>query len=343
MRHDTATLVLLLAAVAVVAWFSPDVPLVVFAGCLLAVALRAAADPLSRFFGIATHWCVLLVALVTAVVFGVGAWLSFASLAEQARQFAEAVPRVLQRLAATAEGLPGSDWLRQQVSPEAMQPAAQTAASMAWAGVSGTLGALGNLVLGVLLGLYIASDPALYRRGALALLSPGLRPRGEATLNAMAHQLRGWLLGQMCGMVFLGAVVFAGLWALGIPLAALLAVLTGLFNFIPYVGPVLGAVPAVLIAASHDTSTVLWVVALFVAAQTVESYVVTPMVQQQAADVPPALLLGSQVLFGSGLGFMGLLLAAPITAAAMAAIRVSYVEGWVEDPSDQDERRIIRP
>ncbi|MCR0982215.1 AI-2E family transporter [Roseomonas populi] len=343
MRHDSATLLILLAVVAVLFWFVPDVILIVFAGCLLAVALRAAGEPVARHLGIAPHWGVMIVALVALVLIGVGLWLGFNSLAAQAREFTQAVPRVLQQLAGLVDGLPGSDWLKQQVSPEKMEPAAQTAASVAVRGVSGTLGALGNLLLIVLLGLYIASDPTLYRRGALALLAPGLRPRAESTLNAMAHALRGWLLGQMFGMIFTAVVVFLGLWAMGIPLAGLLAILTGLFNFIPYLGPVLGCVPAVLIAASQDPSMIPWVIALFFVSQNVEGNFLTPMVQKQASDVPPALLLGAQALFGTGLGFLGIMLAAPITAAAMAAIKVSYVEGWVEDPADQEERHIIRP
>lgn len=343
MRHDSATLIILLAVVALIAWFAPDVVLIVFAGCLLAVALRAPGVPLARRLGIAEHWGVMIVALVALVALGLLVWFGFATLADQAREFSRAVPRVLERAGTLLEGLPGGDWLKGQAQPEAVQPSARAAANFALAGVSGTLGALGNALLVLLLGLYIGSNPTLYRRGALALLSPGLRPRGEATLNAMAHSLRGWLLGQMFGMAFTGVFTFLGLWALGVPLAALLAILTAIFGFMPYIGPVIGAVPAVLIAASHDTSLVPWVIALFFASQNIEGNFLTPMVQKQSSDVPPALLLGAQALFGTGLGFLGILLAAPIAAAGMAALRVSYVEGWVEDPADTDEKRIIRP
>jgi len=343
MRHDSATLILLLAVVALLAWFAPSFVLVIFASCLLAVALRAAGQPLARYFGIAPHWGVMIVALVSIVLIGVLTWLGFSTLAGQAREFSQAVPRVIQRIAELFNGLPGSDWLRQFASPDLLQPTAERAANVAMAGVLGTIGGLGNLVLVVLLGLYIGADPTLYRRGALALLAPGLRPRGEATLNAMAQSLRGWLLGQMFAMVVSGSLTFLGLWALGVPLAGFLSILTAIFGFMPYIGPVIGCVPAMLIAASVDVSLVPWVIALFVAVQNVEGNFLTPMVQKQSSDVPPALLLGAQALFGSGLGFLGVLLAAPIAAAGLAAFRVSYVEGWVEDPADADEKRLIRP
>ncbi|WP_424134402.1 AI-2E family transporter [Roseomonas chloroacetimidivorans] len=343
MRHDTATLLIFLAAIALLGWFVPDVVLIVFAGCLLAVALRAAGVPLANHLNIAPHWGVMLVALLALTTIGLLLWFGFESLANQAREFTQAAPRVLRQLLGVLDGLPGSDWLKQNLSPEQVQPSAQTAANMALAGVGGTVGALGNLLLVLLLGLYIGADPTLYRHGALALLSPGLRPRAEATLNAMAHALRGWLLGQMFGMAFTGIVIFLGLWALGIPLAGLLAIMTAVFNFVPYLGPVLGCVPAVLIAASQDPSMIPWVIALFLVSQNIEGNFLTPMVQAQSSDVPPALLLGAQALFGTGLGVLGVLLAAPIAAAGLAAVRVSYVEGWVEAPSDATEKRLIRP
>lgn len=343
MRHDNATLLILLAVVALLGWFAPDVLLTVFAGCLLAVALRAAGIPFARYFGMAPHWGVMIVALVMIIAIGTLLWFGFSTLADQARQFIQSAPRVLTRLADMLNGLPGADWLKQHASPEAMQPNARTAANVALAGAWGTLGALGNVLLVLLLGLYIGVDPTLYRRGALALLSPGMRPRGEATLNAMAQSLRGWLLGQIFAMVVSGTLTFIGLWALGVPLAGFLSILTAIFGFMPYIGPVIGCVPAMLIAASEDPSLVPWVIALFVAVQNIEGNFLTPMVQKQSSDVPPALLLGAQALFGTGLGFLGVLLAAPIAAAGMAAIRVSYVEGWVEDPADADEKRLIRP
>lgn len=343
MRHETATLLIALAALALVTLLVPEVLLIVFAGCLLAVALRAAGVPLARQLNIAEHWGVMIVALLAIIAIGLVAWFGFATLAGQVREFTEAAPRVLRSLVELFNGLPGSEWLKRNTSTESMEPSAQAAASIALAGIGGLLGALGNVLLVLLLGLYIGADPTLYRRGALALLSPGLRPRGEATLNAMAESLRGWLLGQMFGMTFTGVFTFLGLWALGVPLAALLAILTAIFGFMPYIGPVIGAVPAVLIAASQDPSLVPWVVALFFASQNIEGNFLTPMVQKQSSDVPPAVLLGAQAIFGTGLGFLGILLAAPVAAAALAAVRVSYVEGWVEDPADATRKALIRP
>ncbi|MFH5924501.1 AI-2E family transporter [Roseomonas xinghualingensis] len=342
-RHATATLLILLAVIALVGWAAPSFVLIIFASCLLAVALRAAGVPLAERLNIAPHWGVMIMALLALAAIGLLLWFGFAGLAAQIREFAEAAPRVLRDVVEMASGLPGADWLQRNITPEQVQPSPQAAANIALAGVDNTLSALGNFLLVLLLGLYIGADPTLYRNGALALLSPGLRPRGEATLNAMAHALRGWLLGQMFAMAVSGALTFLGLWALGVPLAGLLSILTAIFGFIPYIGPVIGCVPAMLIAASEDPSLVPWVVGLFVLVQNIEGNFLTPMVQKQSSDVPPALLLGAQALFGSGLGFLGILLAAPIAAAAMAAIRVSYVEGWVEDPGDATEKTLIRP
>ena len=343
MRHETATLLIALAVAALIGWVAPDVLLVVFAGCLLAVALNAAGHPLAERLGIAPHWGVMIVAVLLLTGIGLLGWLGFDTLSAQAREFSQAAPRALRELTNLFNGLPGADWLKGHFSPEQVQPSAASAANIALAGVGGTLGVLGDALLILLLGLYIGSDPTLYRRGALALLSPGLRPRGEATLNAMAHSMRGWLLGQLFAMTVSGSLTFLGLWLIGAPLAGLLAIIAAVFVFMPYIGPVIGSLPAILIAASADASLVPWVIGLFLAVQNIEGNFLTPMVQKQASDVPPALLLAMQALFGTVFGFLGILLAAPITAAGLAAIRVAYVEGWVEDPADATRKTLIRP
>ncbi|WP_043829218.1 AI-2E family transporter [Muricoccus aerilatus] len=343
MRHQTATLLIALATAALIGWAAPDVLLIVFAGCLLAVALNAAGQPLAERLGIAPHWGVLLVALVALIGLGLLAWLGFDTIAAQAREFSQTAPRTLRQATEMLNGLPGAEWLKQNLSFEEVQPSAQTAANVALAGVGGTLGALGNALLILLLGLYIGSDPTLYRRGALALLSPALRPRAEATLNAMAQAMRGWLLGQLFAMAVSGGLTFIGLWLLGVPLAGLLAIIAGLFVFMPYIGPFIGAVPAILIAASADASLVPWVLALVVVVENLEGNVLTPMVQKQASEVPPALLLAMQALMGTVFGILGILLAAPITAAGLAAVRVAYVEGWVEEPGEATRQTLIRP
>ena len=336
MNHARATLFVLLAAVALLLWLAPDVLLALFAGLLLAIALRAAAVPIARRVPwVGEVGAVLGVSLVILVILGTGAWYGASALAEEARQFADDLPRAWAELTRRLGSLPGADRVREMLSGAA--PDASGAASAALRGVSGTFGALGTALLVLIVGIYLAADPETYRGGFLRLLAPPLRPRAEATLDSVADTLRGWLLGQGFAMIVTGVLTFLGLWALGVPLAGLLSVITAIVGFIPYIGPIVGGLPAVLIALSQDPSLVPWVIALFFVVQNVEGNILTPLVQQRAADVPPVLLLAAQALFGSGVGIIGVVVAAPGAAAAMAAIRTGYVEAWVEDPAMADD------
>ncbi|WP_426958121.1 AI-2E family transporter [Muricoccus radiodurans] len=331
MRHAPITALILLAGLLVLAWRWPDVTLILFAGVLGAVALRAGAVPMARYFGIGEGWAVLLIVLLLFVSIGLGVWLGVGeNLLEQARQAGRDLPRAWERLNALLRDLPGPEWLDRILEPAATPPSPERLVGVARAGLTTSLGAMANIVLILLLAIFMATDPGPYRRGALSLLAPSLRPCGERTLEAMGHVLRGWLIGQLFAMVVSGTLTFLGLWALGIPLAGLLAVLTAIFGFIPYLGPFIGMVPAGLITLSHDPSLLVWVIGLFLLVQNVEGYVLTPLVQQEASDVPAAVLLGAQALFGTTLGVLGILLAAPVAAAVVAAVRVAYVEGWVE-------------
>jgi len=185
-------------------------------------------------------------------------------------------------------------------------------------------------VLVVLLALYLAVQPKGYLSGLRSLFDPRLDRRVEETLAEGGHTLRGWLLGQAFAMVVAGTLTWLGLWALGVPLAGLLATIIGLLNFIPVLGPVIGGVPAVLLAMTEDPMLGLWVAGLIVAVQTVEGNFLTPMVQSRTADLPPALLLIVQVLTGALFGLLGVALAAPLSALGMVLVKKAYVEGWLE-------------
>ena len=117
---------------------------------------------------------------------------------------------------------------------------------------------------------------------------------------------------------------------LGIPLALTLALLAAALDFIPNIGPLASAVPALLLALLQGPTTALWVMLLYVIVQVVESYILAPLVQRRAVSLPPALLLGAQVLLPMLFGFPGLLLATPVTVLLLVVVRNLYVEAILE-------------
>ncbi|GGC38298.1 AI-2E family transporter [Siccirubricoccus deserti] len=332
-----ASVLILLGILLALLWLAPEVPLLGFAAVLLAVALRAGADPLARRTGLPGWAAVLIIAALVALAIGLAGWAAAGPLAEQARQLSAELPRSLEALRNRMAGTGWGDWLLRQAEPGQLLSGgggADAAAAAAQA-ASSTLGGLGNLVLVVLLALYLAAQPEPYLRGLRQLFHPDLEPPVADTLTEAGTALRGWLLGQAVGMAVAGLLTWLGLMALGVPLAGLLATIIGLLNFIPIIGPLIGAVPAVLLALAQSPPLALWVIALVVAVQTIEGNFLTPMVQSRTADIPPALLLLVQVLTGALFGLLGVALAAPLTALGLVLVRRGYVQEWLGWPKEE--------
>jgi predicted PurR-regulated permease PerM len=152
-------------------------------------------------------------------------------------------------------------------------------------------------------------------------------------LDGLGHTLQLWFLGQFADMVVVAVLTGAGLYLLGVPLALTLALIAGLLNFVPYIGALAGAVPALAVAVAQSPQTALYVAILFAVVQTLEGNVVAPLVQKRTVDLPPALTILSQTILGTLFGIMGLILATPLAAAAMVAVRMVYVESMLENDS----------
>ncbi|MCO6417608.1 AI-2E family transporter [Siccirubricoccus sp. KC 17139] len=333
MTRSILSVLILLVILLLLLWLAPEVPLLGFAAALLAVALRAAATPLARRLRLSGPIAVLLVAALLLVALGLAAWAAAAPLTAQVQELAQRLPQSLEALRSRLSGTGWGDWLLRQAEPGHLMPSggegAAGAAAAAAQAASSTLGGLGNIVLVGLLALYLAAQPRPYLQGLRALFHPSLDPQVTETLAEAGESLRGWLLGQGVGMLVAGTLTWLGFWALGLPLAGLLGAIIGLLNFIPVLGPLIGAVPAVLLALTEGPSLALWTAGLVFAVQTVEGNFLTPMVQSQTADIPPALLLLVQVLAGALFGLLGLALAAPLTALGLVLVRRGYVAGWL--------------
>ena len=183
----------------------------------------------------------------------------------------------------------------------------------------------------------LAAEPVTYLAGGLRLLPPARRERLRATAEEIALTLRWWLVGRFLSMALIAAMTSIGLSLLGVQLAITLGMLAGVLTFIPYIGSVASAVPAILIALTQNSQTAFYVVLLYVGVHVVEGYILVPLMQKKMVHVPPALTLAAQALLGALFGVLGLALATPLVAAALTAIRLLYVE----DVLDDDMRRSV--
>jgi predicted PurR-regulated permease PerM len=317
-------LVLLLAA--------PDVPLVIFAGILLAVLISTSGSWIASSLGISRGIGIGLFLLLTIVgLFGfVTAFVP--AILEQTNEFVEQAPAAIKALRERAAGLP---WLDRMLAGTSVSSLfSGESGAMAAGAVGSTFTGLGNFVVVLFIGLFGALGFDVYRRGALSLLAPSLRPRAGEVMDEVGKTVRSWLLAKLISMAVVGVLTGVGLWAIGVPLAFLLGFVSGLLTFIPNFGPVIAAAPAMLLAVPEGGLAVLLVVAVFVVVQLLESYALTPLLQQHTVSLPPALVIAAQLLMGMLFGLMGLLLATPVAAVTMTLINAIYVDDYL----DQEER-----
>jgi predicted PurR-regulated permease PerM len=180
-------------------------------------------------------------------------------------------------------------------------------------------------------GLFGAAEPGLYRAGLLHLVPPPQRPRVGQVVDAIALNLRHWLLGQVLLMIVLAITTALGLRLIGVPMALTLGLITGVLALIPYVGAWVSAVLAGLIALLSGPHYLAYTLGLFLFLHLLEGYVLLPLIQRQAVHLPPALTLVGQALMGEMHGAIGLFVAAPLTVATMVLLKMLYVEDTLGD------------
>ncbi|WP_305720452.1 AI-2E family transporter [Bradyrhizobium sp.] len=328
MTRRSTSLLVLIAALTALLLVAPDVLLIVFAGVLLAVFLHGGGSWIATKVGIADGWGIglFLLGIVFALAaFGVAVAPAIAEqIDELTRRLPEAFEAFRDRIADFSWGPP----LLDRLTPASfVSSEGRTAAVSA---VSSTFGALGNLVIILFIGLYGALDPKVYTRGLTLLLAPSIRKNGEEVLRAAAATLRNWLSAQLLAMTLVGVLTGLGLWLAGVPLAFALGLIAGLLAFIPNIGPVIAVAPALLLAMPEGSTTLMIVLAIYLGVQALESYVVTPLIQQEKVSLPPALIIAVQLLFGVLFGILGLALATPIAAALMTIISLVYLRDYLD-------------
>ena len=197
--------------------------------------------------------------------------------------------------------------------------------------VTHTIAVFGGMMLIIFMSIYIAADPVLYHRGMMHLFPHGMRERAGEVLSAMAVVLRRWLVTQLIAMVVIGTVTTVVLLILRVKAAFALGLIAGLLEFIPTIGPILSAVPAIAMGFLDSPEKALTVALVYVGIQFMENHLLIPLLMKGGVDVPPVLTILGQALFTLLFGFLGLMVAVPMLAATMVAVKMLYVERVVGD------------
>ena len=184
-----------------------------------------------------------------------------------------------------------------------------------------TVAVFAGILLVIFLAIYIAVNPGIYRTGALYLVPDESRARVEKILDAVTAMMRRWLLTQLVAMVAIGIVTTIALLILRVEAAIPLGILAGLLEFVPTIGPILSAIPAIAMGFVESPEKALYVAIAYVIIQFVENQLLIPILMQEGIDLPPALTLVVQALMAIVFGFLGLLVAVPLLAAVVVTIK----------------------
>lgn len=329
--------VLAIAVALYILWQIRQLLLLLFTAVVIANALNI---PVRRFerSGMARGYAIALTALILGVVAAMFFWAIVPPFVEQLQQLAQLVPLAIEELSdwieefetrfrpEIIEALPDLEQLVQQI-----QPLAEPLLGGGVTFFANSLGVLLNVLLVAVLTLMLLANPDSYRRGFVRLFPSFYRRRVDRILSKCEASLQGWLAGILFNMLVITILSFIGLTLLGIDLALSQALLAGLLTFIPNIGPFLSVIPPMAIALLETPWKSLAVLALYIIIQQVEGNILTPLVMAQQVALLPAITLLAQVFFAVFFGFLGLLLALPLTVVGQVWVKEALIKDILDN------------
>jgi predicted PurR-regulated permease PerM len=313
------------AILVVVLWQLATILLLIFAGLFIAVFLRGLARRSSDLTGLSVRISYLAVVASLTALLGLAAWWIGPPLAAQFDELLRTLPRAVTSLGDLLQSI-GID----RSVLDALRTSDQgLSLSTLFSGVTGALTSLAGIVAAVLVviavSFYSGLEPDVYRRGVIHLTPKWYRARMGEILDNTAYALWRWTLGQLVAMVAVGAAVFVGLWLLDIALPLPLAVIAGLFEFIPFFGPFASAAVASLVALTQDMNAALYVVALFIGVQQIESNILIPWIQRRTVRLPPVVSVLAITVLAVLFGSLGIIVSGPLATTLMVLVEMVYV------------------
>jgi predicted PurR-regulated permease PerM len=332
-------------------WVGRSVFFLGFLGVLFGLTLAAAVDRLQRWGLPRGVGAVLIVLALGGALAGLGA-LTAPRVTEQLRELQVQLPQAITSVERWVEQRQGRVTEFLQEKSDTTEPRREKAPADSGAQVnirrslaeqvsgvgrhffaffSSTLSVLAGMLLITFTAIFVAVDPGLYHSGLMHLFPHSSRARAGEVLSAMAVTLRRWFVTQLIGMIAIGTVTTVVLLLLQVKAALALGIIAGILEFIPYVGPILSAVPAIAMALLDGPEKALSVTAAYIAIQQLEGNLLLPLLMKEGLELPPVLTIFSQALMSLIFGFLGLLVAVPLLGAVMVPIKMLYVRDVVGD------------
>lgn len=305
-----------------------------FAAIIIAVGLRAFAKAIGRIVPLGRKLSLAASALIViGVIVGV-LWLLGAQISAQISQIVDILPAAWSdarsRLAEDRFGamlVEGLEQIVDQANSLQLGQFAPRLGTLSMTLAGGTL----EFIIVLIAAAFLSVTPRLYRDGLMMLTVQKQRRRFGEALDASGSALAKWLGGTLASMAFLTIVVSLGLWAMGVPAPLALGLLIGLAQFVPVIGPIVAAVPGILLALTISPEMALWAALFYFVVSQVETAVVYPLIQQRAVSLPPVLTLFAVIAGGILFGPLGVLLATPLVIVICVFVVIFYVRGVLGD------------
>ena len=319
-------------------YFIRDALLIAFAGVIFAVILNGLAAVIRRYIPISRGWSIAAVGVIILIIITSFGFIFGSQIVEEFEQLTEKLPQQISQLRETISEWPLGDELindengeageQQDIeeegeSDEGMPSGAGGMAFQVGVTIVDVIATFGLIII---IGIYFVIDPETYKKAIALLFTKKRAKRVNEALETSGNALWSWLKGQFIIMLFVGVSVTIGLMIIGVPLALVLGIIAGLSEFIPIIGPWIGAVPGILLAFSVDGQTALYTAIFYVVIQQVESNILSPLIQQQMVHIPPAVVILSVVAFGLVFGIAGVILATPLAVIMMVLVGMFYVQ-----------------
>jgi predicted PurR-regulated permease PerM len=323
------------AVIAVIAfafalWYAQTALFLTFAGILLAIVLYGASKWLSELTDLPRLLMLAVVTIGALALLAVAGWTAGPTLVKQIGLLAQSIAAGATLLTSELSSFVNRTEFLEKLDLVQLLGNFMSQWGIATGATSVALSVFGLFSAGLIVlffGVYLAADPHTYVNLVARLAPEEKRQTLLDLLYETGDLLRRWLIGQSITMSVIGGFTFIGLVVLGVPIAFVLALFAGLACFLPYLGPIIGAIPIILVAGGQSFNMALWALGLYCCVQFLESYLLTPLIQARAVSMPPAMVILNQLVFGALFGLLGLALATPLAAAATVPLRHVFGEG----------------
>jgi predicted PurR-regulated permease PerM len=319
---QTVAIIALLVVTILVIRVAFNVLLMAMAGFLIAVYFHGLADMIERRTKLKHTFAMIISITGSFILIGVVLWFIGSKIVTQVGELSNTLPHTVHtakaRLAETSIGQKILEYTSDDNSNKL---------GTAMAGFFSTsFGVMGDLYIILFLGIFFTAHPSLYKDGILLMVPKARKPLAKHILDRISLSLKGWLKGMLMSMVLIIILLSIGLSIMGIPVALVLSLITGILELIPNIGSLVAMIPGVLLALTISTNTAIIVAIIYIVCQTIVANIVRPLIQKKMINLPPALTLISQLIMGSVSGALGIVLAVPLLAILIILIDELYVK-----------------